>query len=56
MTAKGSSKAMLSVRTVGAVLAAVFALLAAGCANPGNTGPVPAPAPTAPSTKSAPAF
>ena len=54
MTAKKTGKATGSVRTVGAVLAAVFALLAAGCANPGNTGP--GPAPTAPSTKSAPAF
>jgi hypothetical protein len=49
MTAMKTSKGMLSVRILGAVLAAMFAMFAAGCteASPGaGTGPVlntPAP-------------
>jgi hypothetical protein len=56
MTAMKTSNRMLSVRALGAALAAVFALLAAGCV-PNNSGPGPAPNPptTSTTTQSAPA-
>jgi hypothetical protein len=53
MTAMKTSKGMLSVRALGAALAAVFAVLAAGCA-PG-TASAPGPAPSTPTPRSAPA-
>jgi hypothetical protein len=53
MTSKNAGKRILSVRTLGAVLAAVFAVLAAACA-PTNTSPGPAPSAPPPS-KGAPA-
>jgi hypothetical protein len=53
MTAMKTSKGMPSVRILGAVLAALFAMLAAGCAQAAtpSTGPVL----TTPTPKSAPA-
>jgi hypothetical protein len=56
MAAVQTSKGMLSVRILGAVLAALFAMFAAGCAEaaPG-TGAGTGPAPNAPAPKSAPA-
>ena len=55
MTAMKTGNRMLSVRALGAALAAVFALLAAGCV-PSNSGPGPAPNPptTSTTTQSAP--
>ncbi len=52
MAAMKIGKGMTLVRTLGAVLAAVFAVLAAGCA-PDNYGTGPAPNP--PTPKGAPA-
>jgi hypothetical protein len=53
MTAIKTGKWMLSLRILGAALAAMFAVLAAGCAPDSGYGN--GPAPTAPSPKSAPA-
>ena len=54
MTAMKTSKSMLSIRILGAVLAALFATFAAGCTQAG-TGTGPAPNTQAPATKGAPA-
>jgi len=54
MTAMKTSKSMLSTRILGAVLAALFAMFAAGCTQAG-TGTGPAPNTQAPATKGAPA-
>jgi hypothetical protein len=57
MTAMKTSKGMLSVRILGAVLAALFAMFAAGCTDAGTgagTGPAPN-APNAPAPHGAPA-
>jgi hypothetical protein len=51
MTAMKSSK---RIRTLGAVLAALFAMFAAGCTDAG-TGAGTGPAPNAPAPKGAPA-
>jgi hypothetical protein len=51
MTAMKTSK---RIRTLGAVLAAVFAMLAAGCTEAG-TGTGTGPAPNSPAPKGAPA-
>jgi|GEM_PF-4426891 len=56
MTAMKTGKSMLSVRILGAVLAALFAMFAAGCTEAGTgTGNGPAPNAPAPAPKGAPA-
>ena len=46
MTVTKTSKATLTIRVLGALLAAMFAILAAGCAPQSNTLPSPAPSPS----------
>lgn len=55
MTAKNASKGILSVRTLGAVLTAIFAVLAAASCAPTNSSPGPVP-PTQAPPKGAPAL
>jgi hypothetical protein len=54
MTAMKTSRRMLRVRTLGAALAAIFALLAAGCVPNSGPGPAPNPPTTSTTTQSAP--